>query len=201
MALQEQYRNKMKPLKPLITLCCSAFLLCCNQEAVQIPNIYFSHNDTALHIINGIAYFHDSLYSGHVVDTYNKTDTALSMSYYNGKEEGVYKQWYCNKQLAAERYFENGRKEQLHRGWWQNGKPKFEYHFLNDEYEGEVKEWNSDGFLYKIFHYSKGHENGSEKMWWEDGRIRANYVVKDDERFGLTGQKLCKNNLTDSIFK
>jgi hypothetical protein len=190
-----------KRVKQLPVFFSALILLSCKEKPIDIPAIYTSHSDTALHIINGKAFYKGSLFSGHIVDTNDKADTVLAMSYYNGLPEGMYRQWYADKQLAAERFFINGNKEGIHRGWWENGKSKFECHFMDDEYEGEVKEWNRDGFLYKIFHYHKGHEEGSEKLWWDDGRLRANYVVTGGERFGLTGQKLCKNNLKDSIFK
>jgi len=201
MELPELYLNKMKLLQQLSPLFFTLILLNCKRDAVAIPDVWVSHSDTAFHIVNGIAYYKGSLYTGHLADMFDKNDTALSMCYCKGLAQGVCRQWYPNKQLAAERYFVNGSKEGVHKGWWENGGPRFEYHFLNDEYEGEVKEWNRAGSLYKIFHYRKGHEEGSEKLWWDDGRIRANYVVKNGERFGLTGQKLCKNNLSDSLFK
>ena len=41
------------------------------------------------------------------------------------------------------------------------------------------------------FHYIDGKEVGSQKLWQEDGRIKANYEVKNGERFGLIGLKKC----------
>jgi len=87
-----------------------------------------------------------------------------------------------------------GRKVGIHLGWWPDGKPKFYYELNNDAYTGLVKEWFSNGTPARVFHYKDGQEDGSEKMWWEDGRIRANYVIINGEKFGLSGQKLCTNN-------
>ena len=60
-------------------------------------------------------------------------------------------------------------------------------------YEGDVKVWYPDGSLFQHFKYKKGHEDGAQKVWKSDGRIKANYVVRDGRRYGLTGVKNCIN--------
>jgi antitoxin component YwqK of YwqJK toxin-antitoxin module len=151
----------------------------------------------ALHLQQGTLLYSGKPFTGSTCQLYPNGNTASICVYENGKENGWKKGWYMNKQLAEERWYEHGRKEGVHKGWWENGKPKFVYEFENDEHNGEAKEWFLNGKVSRLFHYEKGHEEGAEKMWWEDGSVRANYVVKKGERFGLIGQKLCKNNVTD----
>jgi antitoxin component YwqK of YwqJK toxin-antitoxin module len=164
-----------------------------NKNEVVIPGVFVRASDTGFVQRQGYLYYQDKKFCGRMIELYSNGDTALSYSYYNGKEEGWSRKWYDNKQLAEARLYHTGKKEGIHQGWWPNGKQKFEYHFLNGEHEGEAKEWFSTGKLFRVFHYKQGQENGRQQMWWEDGRVRANYVVRDGQQYGLIGRKLCVN--------
>jgi antitoxin component YwqK of YwqJK toxin-antitoxin module len=164
----------------------------------QYPAVYVNAVNTQLHQHEGTLYKNNKRFSGHVFELFANGDTASTSSYLDGKQHGVTKRWYENRRPAEIRYYDHGGKEGRHIGWWENGRRKFEYNFLEDEHHGELKEWFSTGVVSRIFHHNKGHEEGSQKMWWDNGDIRANYFVKAGERFGLIGQKMCKNNL-DSL--
>jgi antitoxin component YwqK of YwqJK toxin-antitoxin module len=159
-----------------------------------IPSIYKPADDPGLVKVQDTLYYGGILFSGHIFYLFTNRDTAFVIGYLHGLQEGLSKKWYPNKQIMEERLYVAGRKEGSHRGWWPDGKPKFYYELTNDAYTGLVKEWFSNGTLCKVFHYKDGQEAGSEKMWWENGTIRANYVIIDGEKFGLSGQKLCTNN-------
>ena len=47
--------------------------------------------------------------------------------------------------------------------------------------------------------YENGYEKGVQKIWWPDGRIKSNYIIKNNRRYGLLGVKNCVN-VSDSIF-
>jgi antitoxin component YwqK of YwqJK toxin-antitoxin module len=197
MEQQEQFLSRW-----LLTFIAIILFGCNNKQefyTANIPPVYIQSNSSSLHHKEGVLYYYGKPYSGYTIETFINGDTARITPYINGKEEGWAKAFYADKQIAEERFYVHGKKEGIHKGWWQNGKPKFEYHFLNDEHEGELKEWFTNGMLARDFHYSKGYETGAQKMWWENGDIRANYVVKNGERYGLIGQKLCRNILNDSL--
>lgn len=120
-------------------------------------------------------------------------DTISLVVYENGKINGADLAWYARGIKKHERYYAYGRKEGVHFGWWPNGKMKFRYEFKDDEYDGSVKEWYEDGTLFKSFTYVKGHENGTQKMWRQDGSLYANYVMKNNRIYGLSGRKNCKS--------
>ena len=134
-----------------------------------------------------------SPFSGHLIYTRPTGDTAASIGYVDGVQEGTSRLRHANGRLSEERIFHKGRKVGIHRGWWPNGNPRFEYHFTNGEHHGAMLEWYEDGTPYKAFHHRMGYEDGSQRMWWEDGRIRANYVVRNGRRYGLIGVKNCIN--------
>jgi antitoxin component YwqK of YwqJK toxin-antitoxin module len=151
--------------------------------------------DTYLNQREAMLYYHGQPFSGAVYSLYPNGDIAKIAHYADGLQEGTTTIWYPGRKLAQQRWFADGKKEGINRGWWPNGKLKFEYHFSDGEYNGEVTEWNPNGTLYRRFHYLNGHEEGRQQMWWDDGSIRANYVIVDGLKYGLTGQKLCRNTL------
>lgn len=164
------------------------------KRPIAVPDIFVDANDKELKQREGYLYYQNKKFSGRMVGLYPDGDTALLIPYFNGKEQGWSYKWYPGKKLMEERFYLAGKKEGVHRSWWQDGKLKFEYHFTNDEHNGEANEWYSNGTRYRSFHYTNGFEDGLQQMWWEDGRVRANYIVKDGEQFGLIGRKLCKND-------
>jgi antitoxin component YwqK of YwqJK toxin-antitoxin module len=194
---QEQFLSRL-----LLAIIAIIMFGCYNKQELSTantPHVYIQSNNPLLQQHEGVLYYNRKPYSGYAIENSTNGDTARITPYINGKEEGWAKAFYTNKQIAEERFYVHGKKEGIHKGWWPNATPKFEYHFLNDEHEGELKEWFSNGRLARVFNYSKGYEKGSQKMWWENGDIRANYVVKNGERYGLIGQKLCRNILNDSL--
>jgi antitoxin component YwqK of YwqJK toxin-antitoxin module len=156
-----------------------------------IPDMVIHSKDPFLQMHQDTLFFQDKKFSGTIFDTYSNGDTAMTGHFLNGLEQGVFKKWYANKQLAESRSFEAGKKMGKHIGFWEDGKPKFEFYFTKGEHDGIANEWYSNGQAYKAFHYTMGYENGSQKIWWENGVIRANYVVKQGRRYGLIGLKLC----------
>lgn len=190
MEVRVRFRNS-------VLLLLVVFMRCTHSTKIEIPNVFVDANDIELKQQEGYLYYNNKKFSGRTVELYPNGDTALFTSYLDGKEEGWSYKWYPGKKLAEERLYSAGKKEGIHRAWWPDGRKKFEYHFANDEHNGEAKEWYSNGKLFRLFHYTNGYEDGRQQMWWEDGRVRANYVVKDGEQYGLIGRKLCKNNLNE----
>jgi len=157
----------------------------------KVPAVFVNGKDSFLQMHQDTLFFHHTKFSGIIFILYPNRDTAMIQQFSNGLEQGVFKKWYPNKQLAEYRTFDVGKKVGKHLGFWKEGKPKFEFYFTKGEHDGVANEWYSNGQAYKAFHYSMGYENGSQKIWWENGVIRANYVVKQGRRYGLIGLKLC----------
>ena len=141
----------------------------------------------------GITYHDQQPFTGKTFQLNQSGDTVSLIIYENGKMSGNDLAWYSTGIKKHERYYAQGRKEGVHMGWWPNGHIKFRYEFAADEYEGSVKEWYEDGTLFKSFTYEKGYENGPQKMWRIDGSVYANYVVKNNRIYGLSGRKNCKS--------
>ncbi|KOY88246.1 hypothetical protein AD998_15880 [bacterium 336/3] len=150
---------------------------------------------------NGLAYYENTPFSGTTYTLFpNQKDTSEIFYYLEGKEHGIWKKFYANKQIREKREFKDGKKVGTLFKWWENGKMQMQYVFEDDEYQGTCKEWNDTGMLIKEMNYAKGHEEGSQKWWYDNGKIKSNYIIKNGRRFGLLGTKNCIN-VTDSIFK
>lgn len=150
-------------------------------------------NDKSLNVKNRLLYKDSLLFTGKLVNLYGSNDTARMSEYVSGKLSGNQSIFYAGGMLSEERYYENGNKEGEHKGWWPSGKQKFVYHFKNDVFDGNFKMWNESGMLFNDFNYTKGHEDGPQKAWFPDGSIQANYVAKNNRKYGLTGVKNCRS--------
>src|SRR2546430_8682437 len=126
---------KKNHFKILIAL--SVFLVECSgrKSSIGIPRVFRNIN-TNFETKQGITFYDRQPFSGWQYSLCENEDTVLLISFYDGKESGISKQWYENGQLKETRNYEGGKKTGEHKGWWPNGELKFVYHFTNDEYEG-----------------------------------------------------------------
>ncbi len=156
-------------------------------------------SNTELTVVNGVLYYQNNPFEGLLVSTYANTSFKMKLQYVAGRKDGYEKQWYPNGKPSQSRWYSQGIKINNHLGWWKDGTPKFEYHFnTKGEYEGSRKEWYPNGQLVRDFNYASGKEIGSQRMWTDGGKIRANYEVRNGERFGLIGLKKCYTVKTHS---
>ncbi len=168
-------------------LCASIWLLSCERESLIVDK---SSNELQLN--NGVLLYQGLPFNGILVSSYDSLTFKMKLAYKEGRKDGYEKQWYPNGKIAQSRTYSKGIKVGNHLGWWEDGSEKFYYNFNEKgEFEGSRKEWYQNGQLIRDFNYSKGKEVGSQRMWTETGKIRANYEVKNGERFGLIGLKKC----------
>ena len=165
--------------------------IACQQKVGQ-ESVLIKADDSNLKLVNGVLFYKNVEFTGKMYHFDKLNQTHDTTSYVSGKKDGREIKKYKDQSVAQERFYHKGLKIGIHKGNWENGTPKFEYHYnKNGVYHGDFKEWYSNGQLVKEFHYINGKEDGTQKMWQPDGKIRANYVVKDGERFGLIGLKKC----------
>ncbi|WP_428653332.1 toxin-antitoxin system YwqK family antitoxin [Runella sp.] len=160
--------------------------------------VYLSADSFKIRTAGGVTTAAGKPVSGRLFSIYPSGDTAFSVGFLSGKEEGKANFWYENGQLKEQRLFKNGHKEGIHKGWWPNGKRKFLFHFQDDMYEGNVQEWDESGQPYRDMNYHLGQEEGQQRMWYDNGQLRSNYIIKNNRRYGLLGTKNCVN-VADSI--
>lgn len=178
-------------MKKIIVFLFVCFFYTC-QDTKKIPLKEVQSNDIYLVLKNGILLYKNEPFTGLYKEFDSVNQTYNLSTYVLGKKEGLEKKNYTNNLLAEERFYKKGLKTGIHKGFWQDGSVKFEYHF-NEEgvYHGSFKEWSPNGQIIKEFNYDNGKEKGTQRMWNTNGTIRANYIVKYGERFGLIGLKKC----------
>ena len=159
---------------------------------------FFNANLLKIETKGGVTSIGGRPISGRVFSLFSSKDTAFSIGFLNGKEQGISRYWYENGQLSDLKFYENGHKIGVYKGWWPDGKRKYIFHFENDEYEGNQQEWDENGLPYRDMNYHLGHEEGQQRMWYDNGQMRSNYIIKNNRRYGLLGTKNCVN-VADSI--
>ena len=157
-------------------------------------------NEKGLDLTKRYVELNGDIYTGYVyIVASNQADT-IAISFYNqGLKDGVWKKFYKDGSIKEIREFSAGEKTGKYLGYYLGGENAFEYNFKNGEYHGKGYEWKKDGSLLRESTYEMGYEKGVQKFWWPDGRIKSNYIIKNNRRYGLLGIKNCIN-VSDSIF-
>jgi len=144
--------------------------------------------------------YNGSLFTGFVYKLYSNQKDTLSISFYKkGLKEGVWKKFYQNGTILEVRKYKKDKKKGSYKGYYLNGSKAFELVFKNGEYHGTNREWSENGTLIRESNYIDGYEKGFQKVWSHDGKIKSNYIIKDNRRYGLLGTKNCIN-VSEDIF-
>lgn len=192
-------RRAQLPVKWLMLLI--LFSACFPEYQTPSEWKWYNEEDIALQNDAGIRKVNSKPFTGIVYSFIpGTTDTLAVACFINGREDGEWRRYYANQQLAERRYFSKGKKAGIFEGWWPNGKRRLLYYFNNGEYDGNCKDWNDKGKLMSSMNYRNGYENGLQQQFYENGKVKANYVMTDGRRYGLLGTKNCVN-VSDSIFK
>ena len=160
-------------------------------SAITIPATTISAFNPRLDRKQGLLLRDHTPYSGWTEERYENGTLKNRIPYWEGKKQGIAKEWHASGQLKSERPYHLGRKHGLHKGWYTNGLPHFVYRFEEGKGEGNHLEWFEDGQVYRNFNYVQGLEVGPQKMYYADGRLRANYVALKGRKYGLTGTNNC----------
>ena len=163
----------------------------CRQAAPPVSKAVMLHvNDPQLHLLNGVLYYKEALFTGKLSDRWNGNTIRMEQEYNLGRQQGREVLYYENGRPEAERWFTKGEKDSVHLGWWPNGNKKFEYHFSMGNYNGPFREWYEDGKMLQELIYANGTEL-SAKGWRRNGKLYMNYIVKDGRRYGMANANLC----------
>lgn len=185
-------------MKWYVTICGFLMIACAGDQPVMvqtlsapvIPPVGVAADDPELKLVNGVWYYADTLFSGHVHAFHENGNMQRMQTYFEGKEEGLMMTWFPGGQKESERYFASGEKEGVHRGWWENGLQRFEYQFSRGQYQGDFKEWSVNGALARYIEYKDGKEVRG-KAWRENGKVYMSFEVRGSRRYGLMNAKPC----------
>jgi antitoxin component YwqK of YwqJK toxin-antitoxin module len=184
----------------LFIAACYCMMGCYSRPAgiPEIPATYVNADNNKFRQRQGVLYLDHQPFSGHQYLLYENGDTAFVLPFSQGREYGIARQWYPNRQLKEVRVYENGKKSGKHTGWWENGRLKFIYQFKKDVFDGPLKEWHANGQPFRSMNYIEGQESGLQQIHLADGSLYANYEVRNGRNYGLTGTRHCKNYWKDA---
>tara|TARA_B100001173_G_scaffold310016_1_gene323560 strand:- start:929 stop:1510 length:582 start_codon:yes stop_codon:yes gene_type:complete len=192
MDLQEQLANRL-----------SLFLLLifCGSCSFSENTLQLNFSETTIDLNKNIVVYNNVPYSGNIYAFYpNSSDTLWSRSYKEGLKQGVWKKYFSNGKLQESRRFDIGKKEGDYLGYYNDGSKNFIFQFKNGEYNGTNKVWTKGGALIEEANFKAGYEQGVQKRWYLNGKIKSNYIIKNNRRYGLLGTKNCIT-VSDSIKK
>lgn len=153
--------------------------------------IYVNSADKKIKSKDRLLYYDSLMFTGKIFEV-KEGDTLRMSEYKNGKLNGKEVIYYSPGKIKEERYYADGNKTGEHKGWWESGRLRFIYHFKDDMFDGNVKVWNVNGMLFNDFNYVKGQEEGLQQAWFPNGDVQANYVAKNNRKYGITGVKNCQ---------
>ena len=109
---------------------------------------------------------------GKWVSYYHSTGKKRLEYYYkDGKEDGLFTEWYENGQKSYEETYKDGKEDGLYTMWYENGQKSSEGTFKNGIGGGVITEWYENGQKKKEETYKDGNLI-SEKRWNEDGSVK-----------------------------
>lgn len=176
----------------------SSLFACCLISCKEAPE-YINKNSKFLNLRKTPALFNNKPINGFVYDLYPNGDTLSTGFYKNGLKSGVWKIYYNGAILKESREFKKGKRQGFYLGFYKNGAKNFSFSFLDDEYNGTNIIWAKNGKKIEEHNYLGGYERGVQKTWYLNGKIKSNYIIKNNRRYGLLGTKNCVN-VSDEVF-
>ena len=76
---------------------------------------------------------------------YENKQTKMIVNYVDNKEHGVMRTYYPNGKLSAEIYFHHGEMDGDYREWYESGKKKCFAEYKKGKLDGTVQTWDSQG--------------------------------------------------------
>jgi antitoxin component YwqK of YwqJK toxin-antitoxin module len=120
--------------------------------------------------------------------------------YEDGKmADGVSKGWYPSGQLKQTRIWKNGKQAGIWTEWYENGQKNWEW----SKKDGLETKWYSNGHKSWERTYKDGKLNGLYTWWYENGQKSSEKTYKDGELNGLwthwreSGQKEVEKTFKD----
>ena len=92
--------------------------------------------------------------------------------YYNGKKNGIGKEYYMNGSLKFEGEYLNGKKNGKGKEYNDKGELMYEGEYLNGKRNGKGKEYNEEGILIYEGEFLNDKRNGKGKEFNDEGELR-----------------------------
>lgn len=102
---------------------------------------------------------------------YTADQTVEEGMYADGKKTGIWKEYYCNKNLKSEITYENNRPNGYAIMYHENGKKKEEGLWKNNRWVGDYKLYYENGQVQQAFKFNPtGKREGEQKYFYDNGK-------------------------------
>lgn len=108
----------------------------------------------------------------------------LEPSFHDAVRDGLWKEYFENKQLKFEGEFRRGVSEGRHRRWYESGKLLSEINLVNGREEGQVTSYYENGKLKLQYEVSNGLAEGELLEYYTDGRKKARATFRKNVLVG-----------------
>ena len=187
------------------------FLLCaCSKNEITKKSISFDDiknevvlkSDLKLDGNKGVWSYKGKPFNGFAARYYGNGRKAEFVGFYNGKKEGVAKQWFANGRARKICYYKKNVLVSDYITYWSNGNKAYHVAYnLNGKRNGLETSWWADGKLSKKRNLSNGKENGLQKAWLQNGKLYVNYEAKEGRIFGMRRANSCYNLKKETVIK
>ncbi len=161
------------------------------KKPVVIKAVEVNKDELILNQVEGIWYYNEEPYNGYALRFHANDTLGERIGFYNGKREGVARQWSPYGVLRVESHYRNNRLSGVYKSWWENGELSRESHYEKGLLNGLEKQWYSNGQLSKLRHIVDGKEEGIQKGWLENGKLYVNYEAKNGRIYGMRRANSC----------
>jgi len=109
---------------------------------------------------NGLMYEKnsDDPFSGKSIAYFGNGQKYISVTYTEGKADGLVEEWYENGQIQSRWNIKNGKEQ------------------------GAYKEWHDNGQIEETVEYRDGKMHGTRKRWHKDGQVRSKDKYRDGKK-------------------
>ncbi len=139
----------------------------------------------------GLVYHENKPFTGTSMTHYTNGNPSVSIHYFNGKKQGLYRKWFEEGTLSFESAYVDGKKEGIAKSWWRNGNLRTESNYKQGVPQGLQLQWYKSGAKFKRLQLVDGKEEGLQQSWRENGKLYNNYEAKNGRIFGLKRASLC----------
>jgi len=96
---------------------------------------------------DGLVYIKDDSkpFSGRADSRYENGELKSSITYENGKKEGLVRSWFESGKMQMESTYKDGKQDGLTRSWFDSGQLKMEATYKDDEEDGLRRTWYGNG--------------------------------------------------------
>ena len=159
-----------------IILSVTLILLGCGKDKDEVNNKAVDYG--SLQARDGLVYIKDESrsFSGRAESRHENGELKSSITYKDGKKDGLVRSWYENGKMQMETTYKDGKKDGLTHSWSGSGQLKKEATYKDGKEDGLLRTWYESGQLKSETAYKDGKKVDLIRSWYESGQPQMEAV-------------------------